>query len=40
MDMVFGKIRPTLVMSSVVIVSLVVLYTLVQHFLGKQKPKA
>jgi membrane protein DedA with SNARE-associated domain len=38
--LIFGKVRPTLVTSSVVIVSLVVLYTLVQHFLGKQKPKA
>lgn len=37
--LIFGKVRPTLVTSSVVIVSLVVLYTLVQHFLGKQKPK-
>lgn len=36
--LIFGKVRPTLVASSVVIASLVLLYLLVQHFLGKQKP--
>lgn len=35
--LVFGKIRPTLVTSSVVIVSLFLLYILVQQLLGKQK---
>ena len=38
MDSVFSKVRPNLVASSVVIASLVLLYFLVQHFLGKQKP--
>jgi membrane protein DedA with SNARE-associated domain len=37
--LVFGKIRPTLVTSSVVIVSFFLLYILVQQLLGKQKPK-
>jgi membrane protein DedA with SNARE-associated domain len=37
--LVFGKIRPTLVGSSVVIVSIFLLYILVLQFLRKQKPK-
>ena len=37
--LVFGKVRPTLVTSSVVIVSLFLLYILVQRFLGKQRNK-
>jgi membrane protein DedA with SNARE-associated domain len=37
--LVFGKIRPTLVSSSVVIVSIFLLYILVLQFLRKQKPK-
>ncbi len=35
--LVFGKVRPTLVTSSVVIVSLILLYIVVQRFLDKQK---
>jgi membrane protein DedA with SNARE-associated domain len=38
--LIFGKVRPTLVTSSVVIVSFFLLYILVQHLLRKQKPKA
>lgn len=38
--LIFGKIRPTLVTSSVVIVSFFLLYILVQQLLRKQKPKA
>lgn len=37
--LVFGKIRPTLITSSIVIVSLLSLYILVLQFLRKQKPK-
>jgi membrane protein DedA with SNARE-associated domain len=38
--LIFGKVRPTLLASSVVIASFVLSYLVVQHFLGKQKPKA
>ena len=38
--LVFGKIRPTLMTSSIVIVSLFLLYIVGQHLLRKQKPKA
>ena len=38
--LIFGEIRPTLVTSSVVIVSFSLLYILVRQFLRKQKPKA
>ena len=37
--LVFGKIRPTLITSSVVIVTLLSLYIVCQQFLRKQKPK-
>jgi membrane protein DedA with SNARE-associated domain len=37
--LVFGKIRPTLITSSIVIVSLLSLYIVGQQFLRKQKPK-
>jgi membrane protein DedA with SNARE-associated domain len=38
--LIFGKVRPTLVTSSVVIVSFFLLYILLRQFLGKQKSKA
>ena len=37
--LVFGKIRPTLITSSIVIVTLLSLYIVGQQFLRKQKPK-
>jgi membrane protein DedA with SNARE-associated domain len=37
---IFGKVRPTLVTCSVVIVSFFLLYILTHQFLGKQKSKA